>query len=154
MTIFNKTKTIEKALTISTSAYSAGDVVGGLITVNVASAGGGGVLRRLILTDEGNIGAVLTVYMFCAPPTMIANDAAFASAIVAADMKKKRATIAIAAADYETINSIKQVTKDGDDLNVDFNADDGNLYFYIVCTATPDYLLATDLTFTVILWLD
>jgi len=154
MTIFNKTKTIEKPLTISTTAYAAGDVVGGLITVNVASAGGGGVIRGIILTDEGNIGAALTIHVFRAAPTTIANDAAFASAITAADIKKRLRAIPIASGDYDTINIIKQVIKDGDDTNIDFNADDGNLYFYIVCTATPDYVLATDLTFTVIVWLD
>lgn len=154
MQLFNKTTTVDKPLTISTTAYSAGDVVGGLITVDVSSPGGGGVIRRLMLIDEGNQGAVLTVYIFDAAPTTIANDAAFASAIVAADLKKKIGTVSIVAADYETINSMKIVTKDGDDLNIDFQTVSGNIFIYIVCTGTPDYVAATDLTLRVTCWLD
>lgn len=152
--LMNRTRTIDYPLTIDTNAYSAGDVVGGLITLDVSSAGGGGVIRRLMLIDEDNEGAVLTIYFFDAKPTTIADDAAFASAIVAGDMKKKIATVAIAAADYETINSMKIVTKDGDDLNIDYETESGNLYAYVVCTATPTYAAATNLTLRVTVWQD
>jgi len=155
MQLFNRTLTVDVQLTVDhTNAYQAGDVVGGLITLDVSSPGGGGVIRRLRLTDAGNQGAVLTIYVFNAAPTAIADDAAFAAAIVAADLHKKIATIPIAAADYETINSMKQVTKDGDDLNVDYYTPSGNLWLYIVCTATPDYVAATDLYLSVTVWQD
>lgn len=155
MQLFNRTKTVDVQLTVDhTNAYQAGDVVGGLLTLDVSSPGGGGVIRRLMLIDAGNQGAVLTVYIFDQAPTAILDDAAFASAIVAADLQKKIATVPIAAADYETINSLKIVTKDGDDLNVDYYTASGNLWIYIVCTATPDYVAATDLYLRVTVWQD
>lgn len=152
--LFNRTRTIDKALTIDTSAYGAGDVVGGLITIDVSSAGGGGVIRRLMLIDDDNEGAVLTIYFFDAAPTAILDQAAFASAMTIGDLKKMIGSVAIAAADYVTINSNKIVTKDGDDLNIDYETESGNLYAYIVCTATPTYAAATDLTLRVTVWQD
>lgn len=152
MQLFNRTKTVDYPLTIDTDAYSANDVIGGLIKLDFSSPGGGGVIRRLMLIDDDNEGAVLTIYIFDQAPSTIADDAAFAPTV--ADLKKKIGTVSVVAADYETLNSNKMVTKDGDDLNIDFETLSGNLWFYIVCTATPTYAAATDLTLRVTCWLD
>jgi hypothetical protein len=89
----------------------------------------------------------LTLYVFNAAPTTIADDAAFAPAI--ADLKKLVAKVEIAADDYTSISdgtannayALKQ------DLNEVYKADGkGNLYAYLVATATPTYAAATDLT--------
>lgn len=150
--LFNRTRTIDKTPVITAGAYSAGDVVGGLITLDVSSAGGGGVIRRLMLIDDDNEGAVLTIYFFDAAPDTVADNGAFAPSV--ADLKKMIGNVAIAAADYLTLNSNKIVTKDGDDLNIDYETKSGNLYAYIVCTGTPTYAAITDYTLRVTVWQD
>lgn len=142
-------KVIESQVTpvIDDDAYTAGDVVGGLITFNVSSPSGCGIINAMRIADDDDEKAVLTLYVFNAAPTTIADDAAFAPTI--ADLKKLVAKIEIAADDYTSISdgtannayALKQ------DLNEVYKADGkGNLYGYLVCTATPTYTAATDLT--------
>lgn len=129
------------ALTIATTAYTAGDVVGGLLSFDVSSAPEGGILNRVTITDAANQKEPYVLWLFNAAPTTIADDAAFAPAI--ADLKKVVGTITIAAADYVTVNSlaIAQVNL----VNQQFPANTGTLYGYLVATDTPDYAAATDL---------
>lgn len=156
MNVLGRQKTITTALTVDTNAYTANDVVGGLLTFNVANAGGGGVIRWASIVDDDNEKAELALYLFDATPTTIADDAAFAPAI--ADLKKYIGKILFQAADYETINS-NAVAMIGhgvstDLLNIDFNTTNGNIYGYLVCTATPTYTAVTDLTIRLGIWLD
>jgi hypothetical protein len=148
--IFNRTKTIEVPLTISETAYSAGDVVGGLIDLDVHSAGGGGVVRRVILVDEDGKDAVFTLYFFDRPPQTIADDAAFEPD--AADVLRLIGTVEIAAADYLDLNNTSVALKG--DLGMDYTAVDGRLYVYLVCTATPNYDNDDALTLRVTVWAD
>lgn len=153
---YNRQKIITTALTVGTDAYTANDVVGGLLTFNVANAGGGGVIRWASIVDDDNEKTELTLYLFSAAPTAIADDAAFAPAI--ADLKIYIGKILFQAADYETINN-NAVALLGhgastDYLNVDFSTSSGNIYGYLVCTATPTYTAATDLTVVLGVWLD
>lgn len=127
--------------TISTSIYAAGDVVGGLMTFPVATAGGGGVINQIVITDDDNEKAQATLYIFDAPPTSIADNAAFAPVI--ADLKLLVAVIAVASADFTTINSNAYAVKAG--INQTYKG--SSLYMYCVCTATPTYTAITDLTF-------
>ena len=156
MYIFGRQKSITTALTVDTNAYTANDVVGGLLTFNVANAGGGGLIRWASVVDDDNEKAELTLYLFDQAPTAIADDAAFAPAI--ADLKKYIGKILFEAADYQTING-NAVAMLGhgvstDFLNIDFNTVDGNIYGYLVCTGTPTYTAATDLTLRLGVWLD
>lgn len=156
MTFFGRQRTEAEALTVDTNAYTANDVVGGLITFNVANAAGSGVIRWARLVDDDNEKAELTLYLFNESPTTIADDAAFAPAI--ADLKKYIGKILFQAADYETINgnavAILGHGVSTDYLNIDFTSSDGNLYGYLVCTGTPTYTAATDLHVTLGIWLD
>jgi hypothetical protein len=140
-------KVIDKlvALTVDTNAYSANDVVGGLLTFDVSSPSGCGVLNKILLTDADNEGAALDIYVFSSAPTTIADDAA--AAFVIADLKKLVCKIEVAAADYESVNSLKFCIKE--DINATYQLGTaGNLYAYVVCTATPTYTAATDLSLT------
>lgn len=75
--------------TIGTDAYTAGDVVGGLLTFTFSGLTvNGGILNQLIMVDEDNVGGTLTLYLFEEAPDTIADDAAFASAISIDDMNK------------------------------------------------------------------
>lgn len=146
--LMNRTKTIEVDLTISTSAYSAGDVVGGLITLDVESLGGGGIIRRVMLIDDDDEKAAMKLHLFDSEPTTIANDAAYAPAI--GDLQAQIGTVEISASDYTTYNGNALAIKDG--LAIEFSAT--TLYAYLVCDATPTYTAAGDLTLRVTVWQD
>jgi hypothetical protein len=121
------------------AAYTAGDVVGGMLTFGVAAAGAvinGGRIDSLVVTDDDNEKAELTLYLFDSTPTTIADDAAFAP--VAADLKNLISKTVVAAADFTTVNALAYAIKTG--INQVFNTDGkGNIYGYLVCTATPTY---------------
>lgn len=119
------------------AAYTANDVVGGLLTFSlVGLITNGGILNSVYLVDDDNEGAALTLYLFSAKPTVIADDAAFAPS--AADLQKMFAVVSIASGDYVTVNSLKYVYKD--DINQLLAADGTmSIYGYLVCGATPTY---------------
>jgi len=143
-------KTIDVALTVATAAYTAGDVVGGLIALDLHSAGGGGQLRRVTLTDAASQAEPYTLYIFDQVPSTIADADPFAPTI--ADLKKLIATLSIVAGDYVTVNSLDYVIKDG--LGIDFSAGNGSLWAYLVAVSTPDYAAATDLALRFTAWVD
>lgn len=154
--MYNRQKVITASPTIDTNAYTANDVVGGLLTFDISNAGGGGVVRWARVVDDDNEKAELTLYLFNAAPTTIADDAAFAP--VVADLKNYVGKVLFEVADYETING-NAVAMIGhgvstDLVNIDFPSSSGNLYGYLVCTATPTYTAATDLTISLGVWLD
>jgi hypothetical protein len=114
-------------------AYTDGDVVGGLLTFGTLITPGS-ILRHLMLTDQGNQGVALDLWLFDAAPTTIADDAAFAPAY--ADLQKLVAKVAIAGADYSTENSMKWVAKTG----LEILLVRPTLYGYLVCNgSTPTY---------------
>lgn len=144
-------KSVEVALAVGTDAYTAGDVVGGLITFDVDSPGNGGYVSRVKIVDDADQKEAYKLYVFDEVPSTIADDAAFAPTV--ADLKKLINVIAIAAADYTTINGNAYAIKSlGADI-VDFKTVSGeNLYAYLVCDDTPDYAAATDLTIEIQAW--
>lgn len=134
---------IEVPLTISTSQYAAGDVVGGLITIDTTRLRGGALLNQVVLVDDDNEKAVLDLYLFNAAPTTIADNASTTGAFVIADHKKIVTKVPIAAADYVTLNgnAVAVVA----DVNNVIHVLPGSLYAYLVCTGTPTYAAITDL---------
>lgn len=150
---YNQTKTITPDLAVTLSAYTIGDVVGGLITINVsggAATGGGGVLRRLMLVDDADQKEPYTLYLFDQKPGVIANDDAFAPTV--ADLKKMIAKVSIAAGDYVTLNGNAIAIKE--QLEIDYTCVEGYLYGYLVAVDTPDYAAAADLTLRLTVWAD
>lgn len=127
--------------TIGTDAYTANDVVGGLLTFDVTGGAiGGGLINSAWVVDDDDEKAALKLYLFDEAPTTIADDAAFEP--TAADLKKLVSVVSISA--YTTVNSNAYCVVE--DINNVFTAPNGNLYGYLVCTATPTYTAATDLT--------
>jgi hypothetical protein len=131
-------RTVDAALTVSLAAYTADDVVGGLIALDMHSPQGGGVLKRLILVDEDSQAEAYTAYIFDRAPSAIDDADTFEPTL--ADLQRLIAIVPIAAMDYETLND---GTADHDivmvDLDIEFTAGDGRLYVYLVATDTPDY---------------
>ena len=94
-------KTVTATPTIDTDAYTANDVVGGLMTFAISTEQGhrSGQIVSMLVTDDHDQKEPYTLYIFTGgAPTTIADDAAFAPAI--ADLKKIVATITVAAADF------------------------------------------------------
>lgn len=159
---YNDSREFDIALTITAGAYSANDVVGGLITIPVATSsdaqhqikrgfpsGVRGIVRRLIVHDDDNERAAMKLHLFKSAPATIADNAAFAPTF--ADLQKRIGQIDVATADYSTINSNAQAIED--DLALDFTTLDGNLYAYLVCNATPTYTATTDLSLSINVWI-
>lgn len=132
--------------TVATSAYSDGDVVGGLLEFDVSDFRvNGGIINQLVMIDEDSQAEPFYLYLFDALPTTIADDAAFAPTI--ADLQKLCAVISVEAGDYVTINSLDYVIKS--DINNVFSSNTGKLYGYLVATGgTPDYTNADTLQLT------
>ena len=142
MAIQDLTRTEDVALTVDTDAYTAGDVVGGLITVPMHSAGGGGRITDIYLTDAANQSEPYTIYIFRQKPTVIADDAAWPGTLAIGDLDKLIRKVSLAAAHYTAINSLGWAHIP--DLEINFQITDGNLYFYLVAVETPDYAAAGD----------
>lgn len=123
-------------------AYDAGDVMGGLLTFALQSAGGGGILQSLAIIDDDDEKADVTLYLFDDVPSTILDDAAFAPTL--ADLKKIVYVKNVASASYSTLNSNAFYFLGG--IEIGYRITKGNLYGYLVCTATPTYTAATDLT--------
>lgn len=127
--------------TIGTDAYTANDVVGGLLTFALPSITvAGGLINRVLLTDDDNEQAALTLYLFNAEPSAIADDAAFAPTI--SDLQKLVAVVDLST--YVAVNSNAYSLVE--DINNSFQGNKNALYGYLVCTGTPTYTAATDLT--------
>lgn len=156
---YGRQKEATQALTVKTGgAYTANDVLHGLITISVANAGGGGMLRWIRVVDDDNEKAEIAFYFFNSLPSTIADDAAFAPTV--ADLKKCIGRVVVEAADYRTENSNAIAIVRGEvggsafEANADFVSPTGYIYVYPVCTGTPTYTAATDLEVTFGFWLD
>lgn len=131
---------IPLALTVSTAAYTAGDVVGGLLTFDFSTAARGSLLSAVVMVDAANQSEPYTLWLFNAMPTEIADADPFAP--TTADLKKVITRIAIAADDYATVNSLAHAEVRG--INRQLPAAD-TVYGYLVPDDTPDYAATTDL---------
>jgi hypothetical protein len=138
MPLMDQVKTIkangDDGIIVALTAYTDGDVVGGLLTFDVGMVSGGGFIRRVRLIDEDSQDEPYTLYLFNAAPTTIADDAAFAAAMTVADLQKLITTVAISSA--TTLNTFDYWHSAV--LEIPFTAD--VIYGYLVATGgTPDY---------------
>jgi len=130
------------------AAYTAGDVLGGLLTFDVHIASGSGVANRLRIVDVEQIKAAGKLHLFDNLPTTIADDDAYATNITAADMQKEILQIAIVGGDFAdtgTVGSSAYLWFEW----ISYVAMRGNLYGYFVCSGTPTYTNAKALQFSI-----
>jgi hypothetical protein len=143
-----------QTLTITAGAYSANDVVGGLITIPC----GPGTLRKAKIVDADSEGAALDLYLFYATPDLEAADnEAFAATV--ADLTLLEERIRFEAANYVTVASADDycmgTLNSTTSLGVECRPTDGvYMYAYLVCTGTPTYTATTDLTLELLFWQD
>ena len=109
-------------------AYSTNDVVGGLIVFDVHSAGGGGEITDIYLTDANNQGKPYTFHIFDGQPTEILDNAAYGTALVIADQLEKIGEVGLAAGLYTVDNSLGWARVP--DVDLKFAAPSGLLYMY------------------------
>lgn len=133
--------------TVSTTpAYSAGDNVGGKITLSGAErfAAGSGILQSVTVVDTSNQKAPLELLIFDSDPAAatITDNAAYAPSTVSPTLL---AHVSIAAADYVTVAAEAYAVKAG--LGIALEAAAGtSLYAVLVTSGTPTYASTTALT--------
>lgn len=131
----------------TTPDYSAGDSVGGKITLgNVQRANKDIVLQNVIIRDTANIKPTGNILIFSGDPTAatITDNAAF---VFSTDITKLIARIPVATADYVTIDSIASADIDGKGRvlqNADSLSDD--LYMVFIADATLNFGATTNLS--------
>lgn len=148
-TTFNLTRTLTISPTLSTSQYSGGDVLGGVLMLDANGFGEGGIIRRIILVDDDNEKASLKLHLFNSAPTTFADSEAYLPTVD--DLNKQIGVISIGATDYTTYNG--NAIAFIEEVNLDYTIDD-YLYLYVVCDAVPTYTASTDLTFRFVIWAD
>lgn len=137
---------VTPTITVSTSpAYTAGDSIGGKITLTNAVRISGGItlLQSVMILDRANQRATGTILLFDADPTVatITDNAAF---VFSTDDLKVIATVPVNASDYVAINSKAVATLRN--IGAEVRAMSGrNLFAAFVVTSTPTFAAATDL---------
>ena len=129
-------------LTVTAGAYTAGDVVGGVISIApLTFASGGYLLRAVTLVDEADVKAALKLWLFNSQPSSIADNAPLA--LTASDHKALVGVMQIATADYYSSGGIA-TAHTVPSQPIAFAGD--RLYGYLVCDGTPTYSATTDLS--------
>jgi hypothetical protein len=136
--------------TVTAGAYSANDVMGGRLEFPIPRNASGFVRSVAISTDDAEAMAC-KMHFFVSAPTTFADNAAFAPTFN--DLKNRFAVVAIAAADYVTINGNTQAIV-STNTSLDFAVQNQPMiYGYLVCDATPTFAATTDLAIAVTLYL-
>lgn len=143
------TISVPVAVTTSAGAYTAGDGIGGIMTVpGLLLPRGSGLLQSILVVDRANQKPNLTLVFFNAAPAGTYTDNLAVPVMAAADSQKVVAKVNILTADFETINTIgiAHITNIGKVLKMsDLSVD---LRLLVLTTGTPTYgANSTDLSF-------
>jgi len=134
---------LDAEIVVTAGAYSDGDVVGGRLDLSaLAGAQGGGLITHVLVADDAAQSAVFKLYLFDGQPTEIADNAAFAASMTAADLGKLVDVVDIASGDYVTLNSnVYALVKELKILH-----GTGQLWGYLVLNgSTPTFATTADL---------
>lgn len=122
---------VDKTITPSDDAYTANDVVGGLLTLTM-KGGNGKIHGVIVAVGEASIAVPATIWLYSAVPTVIADNAAFAP--VHADNKKLMGKLLLPTAD--ALNGFNVYTLIST-IPIPFWT--GVVYAYMVTTGTPNF---------------
>lgn len=135
---------VKVALTVTAAAYSAGNSIGGLITIAnaVRVSGGVSILASIQILDRANQKPTGTIYIFDANPTnaTLTDKTAF---VFSTDDLKVIAQIPVVSTDYVTTNS-KASASLANLARVVQAASGTTLYAAFVPTSTPTFAATTD----------
>jgi len=129
--------------TVTAGAYSAGDVVGGLLTFANASrvAGEGGVIKNIMIIDDAGQDAEMELWLFEATVSGIADNAAFAPP--EADLRSLVAIISTGDGSWFACGtpSVARV-----EASQRYETVGTSLYGYLVTRGTPTFVATDDVT--------
>jgi hypothetical protein len=140
-----RTRIITPVTTVSLTAYTAGDVIGGALTLTnaVRITSGTGVLQSLQLFDAANQKPTGTILLFDASLAGTYADNA-APTWNTADFAKCLGAFPVAASDWVTVNGRAVATVRGVNLAVAANGSQ-NLYALFIASSTPTFAATGDL---------
>lgn len=140
------TAVVAPTVTVSTSpAYTAGDCVGGKLTLSgIVRTPGTALLQSLFMVDTSNQKAALELIIFNADPSATTFTDNGALSINAADVSKIVRRISIATTDYVTIDTkaFADISPGGKVLTPSSGTD---MYACLVAVGTPTYAATTAL---------
>ena len=132
---------------VTAGAYSAKDVVGGLLTfANAVSVyKGSGIIRKVVVKNNAMVADLLMVNLFSQAPAIIADNGAYDP--TDAEMVTCIGVIPIVAADYvlATDNAIAMKLVECPFVLVSGGT---SLFVYVSTVATPSYAAITDFSIT------
>lgn len=154
MSSINKSKFYDVTPVITAGAYSANDVVGGLLTLTgiVEQAYRTGIIQTAILVDAAKQEAETDLFLFDSEPSSIADNAA--EAFTDADMNKCVGVITLSTYTTNANNSIAQNNNIGNLVQALNSGTDRTLYGYLVTRGTPTYGSTSDLKLRIGILLD
>lgn len=136
---------ITLALTVTAAAYTAGDSIGGKLTLAgaVAAPGGSSLLQSVMLLDRANQKPQGTLLIFDSNPTAatLTDKTAF---VFSTDDLKVTAAVPVVTADWVTINGKAVATLANIGRLVKAAAGQTTLYAAFVTTSTPTFAATTD----------
>lgn len=140
--------------TVTAGAYSANDVMGGLMTIELSAQNTGGTLGTIRIRDNDAVGPAGILYLFKTAPTAIADNVAFS--LADADSDKLLAVITLGTwVDFTAFKWIAVAGKDdGSSEPIDFRTDTGDIYAYFKVTGTPTMTTTSALSFDFVFWGD
>jgi hypothetical protein len=124
---------------ISTSAYVAGNVVGGIqiLTGAMRTVGGTGILESLVILDRTPASAPMDIFIFSSNPAA-ATTTDHTTFVWSTDALKVIARISILTTDYVTVAAEAVAVKSGLGIAVK-SVGTANLYAVAITSATPTY---------------
>lgn len=145
MHVFTKVLEQVAAPTVTAGAYSAGDVIGGLIKLEFQTAGGWCALNDIVVVDDSDVIASLNIHVFNEAPTSVNDNAAYAPSV--ADLNKKVAKVAISS--FDTDGSDRWGSAAPQINNKLIRLPKNALWFYIVDPTGVTLASTTAITFQV-----
>lgn len=142
--------TVSPTVTIDTAAYTAGDLLGGKLTLTdaVRVVGSSGIVQSIVLIDQDNEKREIDVVFFDSDPsgTTFTNNAALD--VADADMAKIVGTVKITSADYISFADNAVATRSA--IGLAFKTDGSrDLYAALVVREAPTYTATTDIALRV-----
>jgi len=133
--------------TISTSAYSVGDAVGGLITLTNAlvKVSFSGTIKTVTLSDASKQNAVIQVTFFSSSPTTATITDNAALVIPVAELTKVIGTVSIESANYSSYSASSFATVECN-LGVKLTGEGSTIYACLSTDGAPTYATTSALT--------
>ena len=135
-------------LTVSTSAYSAGNDVAGLIDLGAVMPSNGGprVLQGITVIEVGTQKAPLDFVIFGQKPAATFTDKSAFPTLTLADAQLIQARVSVANASYVTVGGVSTVVGSGGSQILNAAAGSQHLWLAINTSGTPTFGAATALT--------